>query len=611
MHPTRRLQYLTQMCQWFRPSIPIPTSTCAQANAKHGHAPVGSEPKDLSAVVVPVEAEGKSEATSSSVTPPQHMSGSDKEYSVNASASPANSPIGAIPARLFSPSNSCAPASNKAADTPTGGSRRSSSRVKANQANGGDSVPDAASSEDAQSAVAALAMLHSSPRAGAAAGEGQAAAAAAASAAGAPRLAHSLSMGAAPTQVAGAANASTGSGNAMLVKSDGRMIELNPELLEQIRGASLAFPVPPAVIAVTAPTSWAAAVAAPRPGSNGAATAGGGAGGGSASAGAAGAAAQAPLPEGLSNADAQAIAALQELGSGAGEAGILQGQVVGGGAGTPGGRLMFSIAGGGYANGDTCDSPSQGGGSASGVNSRHGAARGRQVTRACPGCDERISIACKFCTLCGYKFRGASGKGDTSAKGEGEEVALGSARASTPRSAAHALMSPKASAGGDTMTPGHDIQTPRSSHYGGDSPLTTPRGPVTCGVDEEDAGGMPVRPTVTRVTPNSLELHKIKEQERRAREKQLLAKLQTLLFEDKEKAPSASEVTYNYVLECAVQALQDRYRRNGTPFVSIVPPMDPADVADSPLASAGGSSRGDMEKHKIKEQLRSESKFGV
>lgn len=265
---------------------------------------------------------------------------------------------------------------------------------------------------------------------------------------------------------------------------------------------------------------------------------------------------------------------------------------------------MFPMAGGGYAMGDACDSPSQGGGSASGVNSRHGAARGRQVTRACPGCDERISIACKFCTLCGYKFRGASGKGDTSAKGEGEEVPLGSARVSTPRSAAHALMSPKASAGGDAMTPGHDIQTPRSSHYGGDSPLTTPRGPVTCGADEEDAGGMPVRPTVTRVTPNSLELHKIKEQERRAREKQLLAKLQTLLFEDKEKAPSASEVTYNYVLECAVQALQDRYRRNGTPFVSIVPPMDPADVADSPLASAGGSSRGDMEKHKIKEQLR-------
>ncbi len=45
------------------------------------------------------------------------------------------------------------------------------------------------------------------------------------------------------------------------------------------------------------------------------------------------------------------------------------------------------------------------------------------------------------------------------------------------------------------------------------------------GVDDE-IGGVPVRPTVTRVTPNSLELHKIKEQERRAREKQLLAKLQ-------------------------------------------------------------------------------------
>jgi hypothetical protein len=37
-----------------------------------------------------------------------------------------------------------------------------------------------------------------------------------------------------------------------------------------------------------------------------------------------------------------------------------------------------------------------------------------QVTRACPGCDERISIACKFCTLCGYKFRGTSTSKDGS-----------------------------------------------------------------------------------------------------------------------------------------------------------------------------------------------------
>ena len=96
----------------------------------------------------------------------------------------------------------------------------------------------------------------------------------------------------------------------------------------------------------------------------------------------------------------------------------------------------------------------------------------------------------------------------------------------------------------------------------------------------------------------------IKEQERRAREKQLLAKLQTLLFEDKEKAPSASEVTYNYVLECAVQALQDRYRANGTPFVSMASLMDGSEAADSPHGCGGAPSRGDMEKHKIKEQLR-------
>lgn len=254
--------------------------------------------------------------------------------------------------------------------------------------------------------------------------------------------------------------------------------------------------------------------------------------------------------------------------------------------------------------GDACDSPSQGGGSASGVNSRHGAARGRQVTRACPGCDERISIACKFCTLCGYKFRGASGKGDTSAKGEGEEVPLGSARVSTPRSAAHALMSPKASAGGDAMTPGHDIQTPRSSHYGGDSPLTTPRGPVTCGADEEDAGGMPVRPTVTRVTPNSLELHKIKEQARRAREKQLLARLQSLLFDSRECPPSASEVTYNLVLTCAVESLRERYIRRGLDLSHLN--IDEA-IAPEPAVTprdSSGHTNAEMEKHKIKEQQR-------
>jgi hypothetical protein len=44
------------------------------------------------------------------------------------------------------------------------------------------------------------------------------------------------------------------------------------------------------------------------------------------------------------------------------------------------------------------------------------------------------------------------------------------------------------------------------------------------------------------VTPNSLELHKIKEQERRAREKNLLARLQSLLFDHRDKLPSASEV---------------------------------------------------------------------
>jgi hypothetical protein len=71
------------------------------------------------------------------------------------------------------------------------------------------------------------------------------------------------------------------------------------------------------------------------------------------------------------------------------------------------------------------------------------------------------------------------------------------------------------------------------------------------------------RQTVTRVTANSLELHKIKEQARRAREKQLLARLQSLLFDGRESPPAASEVTYNLVLSCAVESLRDRYLRRG------------------------------------------------
>jgi len=38
------------------------------------------------------------------------------------------------------------------------------------------------------------------------------------------------------------------------------------------------------------------------------------------------------------------------------------------------------------------------------------------------------------------------------------------------------------------------------------------------------------------------QLHKIKEQARRAREKQLLARLQSLLFDNRESPPSASGV---------------------------------------------------------------------
>jgi len=87
--------------------------------------------------------------------------------------------------------------------------------------------------------------------------------------------------------------------------------------------------------------------------------------------------------EELSTADEAAIAALQELGA-------------------AGGRWSHEGGGRGGAREAGSGSASSGGTS---INSRHGAARGRQVTRSCPGCSERISIACKFCTLCGYMFR--------------------------------------------------------------------------------------------------------------------------------------------------------------------------------------------------------------
>ena len=97
---------------------------------------------------------------------------------------------------------------------------------------------------------------------------------------------------------------------------------------------------------------------------------------------------------------------------------------------------------------------------------------------------------------------------------------------------------------------GHDrskMATPVKSAGGCES--ATEDGVARAGV-EAGSPSVPggARQTVTRVTPNSLELHKIKEQARRAREKQLLARLQSLLFDGRESPPSASEVIARLLL---------------------------------------------------------------
>ncbi|KAJ1494490.1 hypothetical protein T484DRAFT_2501439 [Baffinella frigidus] len=248
-----------------------------------------------------------------------------------------------------------------------------------------------------------------------------------------------------------------------------------------------------------------------------------------------------------------------------------------------GGTLVHAVSvGQGDGMGDEACTP---GGSNSGVNSRHGAARGRQVTRSCPGCGERISIACKLCSLCGHKFRGGASRDPgtpcgaaSPAPGEVKEEAP----PETPTISAMAVIAAVAAgAAAAAAAEGDGMMTPRKGEVG----------------DEE---GGAARPTVTRVTPNSLELHKIKEQERRAREKNLLARLQSLLFDHRDKLPSASEVTYNFVLESAVAALRDRDRRRQG-----LEPLATARLeGEGEGAGAGSGGRADMEKHKIKEQQR-------
>ena len=115
-----------------------------------------------------------------------------------------------------------------------------------------------------------------------------------------------------------------------------------------------------------------------------------------------------------------------------------------------------------------------------------------------------------------------------------------------------------------------------------------------------------------RVTANSLEVHNKREpaQLRRAKEKHLLASLQTFLFADRDKAPTASEVTYNYVLECAVSELRNRDRtRQGLSPVAAADEADTTEAAEGVGGDASGCAaalggKADTEKHKIKEQQR-------
>mmetsp|Transcript_3777 Transcript_3777/g.5961 ORF Transcript_3777/g.5961 Transcript_3777/m.5961 type:complete len:352 (+) Transcript_3777:72-1127(+) len=296
----------------------------------------------------------------------------------------------------------------------------------------------------------------------------------------------------------------------------------------------------------------------------------------------------------VSTADLQAIAALQELGSSNAEkaaaAGVDAIPMLAGSLPAAGSLPMMvspSLLGLGGVNAiqhsssfDEAQSPRTPSGNNSGVNSRHGAARGRQVTRCCPGCSERISIACKVCSLCGYKFRGGSIK-------EGSSSAP-----TTPANTPMAAIKTE-----DPLTPRGEIVVKTEE---GEAPTSRKK---SAHDDSGDGSTTPSsRVTVTRVTPNSLELHKIKEQERRAREKHLLARLQTLLFREREKAPSANEATYNYVLECAVNALQERDRRKkGLACQFALEDLGEIEV-DS--VTAEGGARADMEKHKIKEQQR-------
>ena len=111
-----------------------------------------------------------------------------------------------------------------------------------------------------------------------------------------------------------------------------------------------------------------------------------------------------------------------------------------------------------------------------------------------------------------------------------------------------------------------------------------------------DGDGVAGRPTVTRVTPTALELHKKKEQDRRAKEKHLFACLQTLLFQNREKAPTASEVTYNYVLECTVAELKSRAR--AAQSLGAVVGAE-ALTADADNSSQTPAVSGETERHKV------------
>lgn len=233
------------------------------------------------------------------------------------------------------------------------------------------------------------------------------------------------------------------------------------------------------------------------------------------------------------------------------------------------------------------------------------------------GCSARISIACKTCSQCGYTFRGGKEGCSTSTTPSNTPVGAALPPVLSPDSSAGFKSRLEAGSqsqergggegsGEDALGAKPECDEVRADRLGGcatasASSQPSPRGEaaserVEHGASDADGGG---RPTVTRVTPTALELHKKKEQDRRAKEKHLFACLQTLLFRNREKAPPASEVTYNYVLECAVTELRTRAGAQDPGAYSMGAVDGAADGSEGAPAHQAPGAGGETERHKV------------